>query len=101
MNAFQPDENSCMACCAQPRYWYSRWPHAAEGAAVRRPLLWRLRIHWAALFPASARAGLVLRNNGGDDKAISSVDATYTFSTSVVAGTSYNVTVLSNPSSPT
>jgi 6-phosphogluconolactonase (cycloisomerase 2 family) len=43
-------------------------------------------------------AGLVLRNNGGDDKAISSVDATYTFATSVVAGKSYNVTVLTNPS---
>lgn len=43
-------------------------------------------------------AGLVLRNNGGDDKAISSVDASYTFGTSVIAGTSYNITVLSNPS---
>jgi YVTN family beta-propeller protein len=42
-------------------------------------------------------AGLVLRNNGGDDKAISSADATYTFGTSIIAGTSYNVTVLSNP----
>ena len=46
-------------------------------------------------------AGLVLRNNGGDDKVISSADATYTFSTSVVAATSYKVTVLTNPSSPT
>ena len=43
-------------------------------------------------------SGLVLRNNGGDDKSISSVDATYTFGTSVVAGKSYNVTVLTNPS---
>jgi len=44
--------------------------------------------------------GLVLRNNGGDDKAISSVDATYVFNTSVVAGNTYNVSVLTHPSTP-
>jgi 6-phosphogluconolactonase (cycloisomerase 2 family) len=44
-------------------------------------------------------SGLVLRLNGGNDKAISSVDATYTIG-SVAAGSSYNVTVLTNPGSP-
>ena len=41
-------------------------------------------------------SGLVLRNNGGDDLAVAA-DGTYTFSTSVANGGSYNVTVLTQP----
>ena len=42
--------------------------------------------------------GLVLRNNGGNDLPVASGARSYTFGTSVVAGASYNVTVLTNPS---
>jgi len=49
----------------------------------------------------SSGTGLVLRNNGGDDKTILNTDTSYTFATSVAAGSSYNVTVLTQPSSPT
>jgi 6-phosphogluconolactonase (cycloisomerase 2 family) len=42
---------------------------------------------------------LVLRNNGGDDKTITA-DGSYTFSTAIVAGGSYNATVLTHPRTP-
>lgn len=45
--------------------------------------------------------GLVLRNNGGDDLTVASGVPAYAFNTSVLAGNSYNVTVLSHPSAPT
>ena len=41
-------------------------------------------------------SGLVLRNNGGDDKSIVS-NGSYTFATEVADGANYNVTVLSQP----
>lgn len=44
--------------------------------------------------------GLVLKNNGADDLAISS-NTTYTFATSISSGGTYNVTVSQNPDSPT
>lgn len=44
--------------------------------------------------------GLVLQNNGGDNLQIA-VDGTFTFTTSAPPGSAYNVTVASNPSSPT
>ncbi len=50
-----------------------------------------------ATTPAS---GLVLRNNGGDDLTVASGVTSYKFSTSVISGKPYNVTVLKNPSSP-
>lgn len=43
-------------------------------------------------------SGLVLRNNGGDDKTITA-DGSYTFATSVANGGSYNVSVLTHPTS--
>ena len=43
-------------------------------------------------------SGLILRNNGGDDKTILSADTSYTFSTQLTAGTNYTVTVLTQPS---
>jgi len=46
-----------------------------------------------------AGAGLVLRNNGGDDLAISD-NGPFTFATKLAAGAAYAVTVLSQPSGP-
>jgi 6-phosphogluconolactonase len=43
--------------------------------------------------------GVVLRNNGGNDLTVTT-PGTYPFTTAVVAGSGYDVTVLSNPSSP-
>lgn len=45
-------------------------------------------------------SGLVLQNNAGDDLAISS-NGSFTFSSSVVDGGAYSVSVLSQPGSPT
>ncbi|MCB1180082.1 MAG: DUF1566 domain-containing protein [Leptospiraceae bacterium] len=47
-----------------------------------------------------AGSGLKLRNNGGDDKSISG-NGTFTFTTPVASGGTYNVTVYTEPSSPT
>jgi DNA-binding beta-propeller fold protein YncE len=47
----------------------------------------------------AAASGVVLRNNGVDDLAVSA-PGVYPFATKVVSGTSYNVTVLTQPSSP-
>ena len=44
-------------------------------------------------------SGLVLQNNGGDDLSISS-DGSFTFATALADGSSYAVTVLSQPGSP-
>jgi hypothetical protein len=44
--------------------------------------------------------GLVLQNNGGDDLSISA-NGSFTFSTKIANGTSYNVTVKTQPSGPT
>ncbi len=44
-------------------------------------------------------SGLVLQNNGGDDLAISA-DGSFTFAMPLVDGSSYAVTVLTQPSSP-
>lgn len=46
-----------------------------------------------------AGTGLVLQNNGGDDKSITA-DGAYTFDTTVDDGQSYAVTVLTQPTSP-
>jgi hypothetical protein len=43
--------------------------------------------------------GLVLQNNGGDDLPIDA-DGPFTFATTLEAGIRYNVTVLTNPTSP-
>jgi hypothetical protein len=43
--------------------------------------------------------GLVLQNNGGDDLAVST-NGTFSFKTSVDAGSPYNITVLTQPSGP-
>jgi hypothetical protein len=43
--------------------------------------------------------GLVLRDNGGDDRSISA-DGSFTFVTPVASGATYNVTVATQPSSP-
>ena len=43
--------------------------------------------------------GLVLQNNGSDDETITA-DGTFTFDTPLTPGTSYNVTVATNPSDP-
>jgi 6-phosphogluconolactonase len=43
--------------------------------------------------------GVVLRNNGGNDLTVAT-PGTYPFTTAVVAGSGYDVTVLSHPSSP-
>ncbi|MGA8221852.1 MAG: hypothetical protein WB780_09395, partial [Candidatus Acidiferrales bacterium] len=43
--------------------------------------------------------GLILQNNGGNNLAISA-NGNFTFSTAIASGGSYNVTVLSEPSSP-
>src|SRR6266705_977900 len=42
--------------------------------------------------------GLVLRNNGGDDLAVSA--SPFTFSTAIAGGTAYSVTVLTQPTNP-
>jgi hypothetical protein len=44
-------------------------------------------------------AGLVLQNNGGDDLAVSA-NGTFSFKTTVDAGTPYNVTALAQPTGP-
>ena len=44
-------------------------------------------------------SGLTLRDNGGDDLSISA-DGSFTFATAIADGSAYNVTVLSNPTSP-
>jgi hypothetical protein len=43
--------------------------------------------------------GLVLRDNGGDDRSVSA-DGSFTFATPVASGAAYNVTVATQPSSP-
>jgi uncharacterized repeat protein (TIGR03803 family) len=43
--------------------------------------------------------GLVLENNGGDNLAVGG-NGSFTFSTAVTAGSTYNVTVLTQPSNP-
>ncbi len=45
-------------------------------------------------------SGLVLQNNSGDSLAVAA-DGTFTFATSAPTGSAYNVTVATNPSSPT
>ncbi len=47
-----------------------------------------------------AGAGLVLRNNGGDDLAVSANGA-FTFATSLTSGSTYAVTVATQPSGQT
>lgn len=44
-------------------------------------------------------SGLVLRNNGGDNRSVSS-NGSNAFATSVLSGGAYNVTVLTQPTSP-
>lgn len=44
-------------------------------------------------------SGLVLRNNGGDDLAVSA-DGTFLFATAVTDGTAYDVTIATQPSPP-
>ncbi len=44
-------------------------------------------------------SGLVLQNNGGDDLAVSA-DGSFTFATALADGSGYDVTVLSQPASP-
>jgi hypothetical protein len=46
-----------------------------------------------------AGSGLVLQNNGSDDLAVAAAGA-FTFSTSVDSGSPYNITVLTQPASP-
>ena len=46
-----------------------------------------------------AGGGLVLRNNGGDDLAISG-NGTFAFATSITSGSTYSVTVAAQPTSP-
>src|SRR5512146_141505 len=46
-----------------------------------------------------AGTGLVLRNNGGDDLAVTQNGA-FTFSTPIAAGSAYSVSVATPPSSP-
>jgi environmental stress-induced protein Ves len=48
-----------------------------------------------------AGTGLVLRNNGGDNRTVTAGATSFTFATSVANGAAYAVTVLTNPSSPT
>ena len=45
-------------------------------------------------------SGLMLQNNGGENLAISAGASSFTFATAVASGSSYNVTVLTQPSSP-
>ncbi|MFC3908271.1 beta-propeller fold lactonase family protein [Legionella dresdenensis] len=42
--------------------------------------------------------GLVLQNNGGDNLSVNSGDTSFTFATPITEGSSYNVTVLTQPS---
>ena len=44
--------------------------------------------------------GLVLQNNGGNNLTVAAGATTFTFSTPIPAGTAYNVTVLTQPSTP-
>lgn len=46
-----------------------------------------------------AGSGLVLQNNGGDDLVVAT-NGTFSFKTSVDAGSPYNITVLAQPSAP-
>ena len=46
-----------------------------------------------------AGSGLVLQNNGGDDLAVSA-NGTFSFKTTVDAGSPYNITVLTQPTNP-
>ena len=46
-----------------------------------------------------AGSGLVLQNNGGDDLAVSA-NGTFSFKTSVDAGSAYNITVFAQPATP-
>jgi hypothetical protein len=48
-----------------------------------------------------AGTGLVLRNNGGDNRTVTAGSTSFTFATSVSNGAAYAVTVLTNPSAPT
>jgi alpha-tubulin suppressor-like RCC1 family protein len=47
-----------------------------------------------------AGSGLVLRNNGGDDLAVSA-NGSFTFATPLASGAAYSVTVLTQPTNPT
>src|SRR4051794_8603135 len=46
-----------------------------------------------------AGTGLTLQNDGGDDLAVTA-NGTFTFKTSVDAGTPYNITVMAQPTAP-
>ncbi len=46
-------------------------------------------------------SGLVLENNGGDSLALAAGATSFTFATSIPAGSSYDVTVKTQPSNPT
>src|SRR6185436_8729115 len=48
-----------------------------------------------------AGSGLVLRNNGGNDLAIAAASGAFTFTTALTSGTSYSVTVQTQPANPT
>ena len=44
--------------------------------------------------------GLVLQDNGGDDLSVAAGATSFTFPTALASGSSYNVTVLTQPSNP-
>ncbi|MBI3358837.1 MAG: hypothetical protein HY037_04530, partial [Nitrospirae bacterium] len=44
--------------------------------------------------------GLVLQNNGGNNLSISANATSFTFAMAIVSGTAYNVTVVTQPTSP-
>ncbi len=44
-----------------------------------------------------AGTGLVLQNNGGDNRTIAASDTSFTFITAIASGNAYNVTVLAHP----
>lgn len=46
-------------------------------------------------------SGLVLQNNAGDDLTVAAGSSTFTFSTPIASGTAYQVTVKTQPASPT
>lgn len=46
-------------------------------------------------------AGLKLQNNGGDDKSINAPGGSFTFATQIGSGSSYNATVITQPSGQT
>ena len=48
-----------------------------------------------------AGAGLVLQNNSGDSVTVSASTTAFTFPTSVASGSSYKVSVMTQPSNPT